>query len=89
MRTILMIILICIYNQGWTQQAGTEVLGDSGIETYRIVSDRSMYIVGEEINFRVFNQSPQSIKMMEWSKVFFLELISLGFYWSLKFNPCT
>ncbi|MCK5691547.1 MAG: hypothetical protein KAI08_01830 [Bacteroidales bacterium] len=76
MRTILMIILLCICNQGWTQEAGAEVLGASGIETYRIVSDRSMYIVGEEINFRVFNQSPQSIKMMEWSNVFYLELIS-------------
>jgi len=71
-----MISLICICSLGRTQEAGTEVLGDSGMETYRIVSDRSMYIVGEEINFRVFNQSPQSIKMMEWSSVFYLELIS-------------
>lgn len=71
-----MIILVCLCSQGWTQEGGTEVPRASGIESFRIVSDRSMYIVGEEINVRVFNQSSQALKMMEWSRVFYLELIS-------------
>ena len=76
MRAILILCLICIYNQGWTQQAGTEDLVDPGIEKYKIVTDRSRYIVGEDINFRVFNQGPESMKKMKWSSVLYLELIS-------------
>lgn len=76
MKTILILCLICISSQGWTQQAGTEDLVDPGIEKYKIVSDRSRYIVGEDINFRVFNQGPESMKKMKWSKVLYLELIS-------------
>jgi len=76
MRTILILCLICIYNQGWTQQAGTEDLVDPGIEKYKIVTDRSRYIVGEDINFRIFSQGPESMKKMKWSSVLYLELIS-------------
>ena len=76
MRAILILCLICIYNQGWTQRAGTENLVDPGIEKYKIVTDRSRYIVGEDINFRVFNQGPESMKKTKWSSILYLELIS-------------
>lgn len=71
-----MLCLICIYNQGWAQQAGTEDFVDPGIEKYKVVTDRSRYIVGEDINFRVFNLGPESMKKMKWSSVLYLELIS-------------
>lgn len=71
-----MIILICICSRGWTQQASNEDPVDPGIEKYKIVTDRSRYIVGEDIKFRVFNQSPESVKKMKWSSVLYLELIS-------------
>ena len=71
-----MIILICICGQGWTQQVDTEDQLDPGIEKYKIVSDRSRYIVGEDIHFRVFNQGLESMKKMKWSSVLYMELIS-------------
>lgn len=68
-------ILIWICLEVWTQQPepGSRPVG---IEDYRIVTDRTIYIAGEEINFRVFNQCSDSLKMINWSKTFYLELIS-------------
>ncbi len=71
-----MIVLICICCQGWTQQVSAEDQLNTGIEKYKILSDRSRYIVGEDIQFRVFNQGLESMKKMKWSSVLYMELIS-------------
>jgi len=76
MRILLNICLICICSQGWTQQAGTEDPVGPDIERYTIVTDRGLYIVGEDINFRVFNHGLESMQKMKWSSVFYMELIS-------------
>ena len=46
------------------------------VEEYRLFTDRGVYIAGEEIKFRVFNLSPDSLKELDWSKVYYVELIS-------------
>ena len=43
---------------------------------YRMMTDRTIYVVGEEVRFRVFNLSSDSLIEMGWSRVFYLELIS-------------
>lgn len=50
--------------------------GHDNNERYRILTDRSIYIAGEEINFQVFNLSADSLKELNWSKVYYMELIS-------------
>ncbi|MEN8229535.1 MAG: hypothetical protein ABFS38_15350 [Bacteroidota bacterium] len=45
-------------------------------EEYRLLTDRSIYIAGELLNFRVFNLSPDSLQELGWSKVYYAELIS-------------
>jgi len=76
MRTILILSLICIFKQGWTQGEDKEALLDQGLEKYKIITDRSRYIVGEDINFRLFNHNTVSMKKVKWSGVLYLELIS-------------
>lgn len=70
------IFLIWICLEGWSQQSDQGGQPGPGNENYRIFTDRTIYIAGEEINFRVFNQSSESLKKISWSKVFYLELIS-------------
>ena len=76
MRVLFNIYLVWICCQGWSQQKGLVQPGDLSIERYRVLTDRSIYIVGEVINFRVFNLSSDSLQELDWSKVFYIELIS-------------
>jgi hypothetical protein len=45
-------------------------------EQYRIITDRSAYITGEKIRFRIFNDARNKLKEIDWSKIYYLELIS-------------
>ena len=47
-------------------------------ESYRFLTDRSIYIAGEEIYFRVINISPEELRELNWSKVYYTELVSPG-----------
>ncbi len=76
MRLLLNICLISLCCQEWSQQAGLERPVDISIANLRILTDRSNYIAGEDINFRVFNLGPESLQELNWSNVFYLELIS-------------
>ncbi len=76
MKAIVIICFFWIFCQGWSQQAGQKAPVDSGFENYRIMTDRSIYMVGEDINFRVFNLHREALNEINWSKVFYVELIS-------------
>ena len=43
-------------------------------EKYYLMTDRTIYAVGEKIIFKVFNNSPGSIKSAYWSRVLYVEL---------------
>ncbi len=47
-------------------------------ESCRILTDRSVYVAGEDIRFTVFYRSPGGSEDPVWSKVFYAELISPG-----------
>ncbi|MFC2098352.1 hypothetical protein ACFLSP_01270 [Bacteroidota bacterium] len=49
-------------------------VGDSYNERFELMTDRSMYAVGEKIYFKAFNVSPQKLKTTCWSKVLYVQL---------------
>lgn len=52
-------------------------------EECRILTDRSLYVAGEDINFSVYYRGPGGMAVPEGSQVFYLELISpAGEAWS-------
>lgn len=44
--------------------------------SYHLMSDRSIYVAGEQVMIRVFNLNPEYLKENPWSTVYYLELIS-------------
>jgi hypothetical protein len=62
--------------------AGTPIMAqpetESGeaLEKYVISTDRSLYISGEQIRFRIFNISSQSLKKLDWSSILYVELVT-------------
>jgi len=74
---VLFCLSLCLISfHGWSEQKGMEQPGDLSTERYRVLTDRSIYIAGEVINFRVFNLSSDTLHELDWSKVFYIELIS-------------
>jgi hypothetical protein len=79
---LLMIILVCLNNftvdiYGSNKAKGDEPeekIEDIYNEKYYLMTDRTMYAVGERILFKVFNISPDPIKSTHWSKVMYIEL---------------
>jgi hypothetical protein len=51
-----------------------EKIEDIYNEKYYLMTDRTLYAVGEKILFKVFNISPGPIESIHWSKVMYLEL---------------
>lgn len=76
MRLIFSLLFIWISTQAWTQLGVATLQSQETNARYRILTDRSIYITGEEINFQVFNLSTDSLKELNWSKVYYLELIT-------------
>ena len=75
-RGLVSMILLWIFIQGLPQKADSNTALDISAENYRILTDRSIYIAGEVLNFRIFNLNPEYLQNISWSKVFYLELIS-------------
>lgn len=77
-----MIILVCSGNLtagffGSSYKPGSErqqEIEDIYNEKYYLMTDRTLYAVGERILFKVYNLSPDPIKSVNWSKVMYLEL---------------
>ena len=76
MRRYFHIYLFLICSQCWSQPSSAEPQVGGSYEKYRMLTDRSIYMVGEDIHVRIFNLSTDLIKDMDWSKVFYTELIS-------------
>ncbi|RLD26646.1 MAG: hypothetical protein DRI70_05380, partial [Bacteroidetes bacterium] len=77
-RGLVSMILLWIFIQGLPQNVDSNTALDISAENYRILTDRSIYIAGEVLNFRIFNLNPENLQNISWSKVFYLELISPG-----------
>lgn len=45
-------------------------------ESCRILSDRSIYVAGEDIRFSLFYRQPEGAEANDWSKVLYAELVS-------------
>ncbi|HER09814.1 MAG TPA: hypothetical protein ENO20_12985 [Bacteroides sp.] len=45
-------------------------------ETYALMTDRSIYISGENIRLRIFNRSSEAVRSLPWSDVLHVELIT-------------
>ena len=61
----------------WSQTAISPSENPQG-ESCRILTDRSIYMAGEDIRFTLFYRSPDGMEKPNWSKVFYAELISPG-----------
>ena len=76
MRAIRIGMVLCwmlgVFTDGLLARQGEE----GEVLQYRIMTDRAIYMVGEELRFRVFNLNSDSLLEMGWSRVFYLELIS-------------
>lgn len=68
----LTILLSCL---GVTRAQMDTTLARQIREQFNIVTDRDKYCVGENIQFYIFNKSPQQVKNNNWSSVIYLELI--------------
>jgi hypothetical protein len=81
-KIFLIIILVCLNNLTVHIYGTNKAKGDEPLEKieniynekYYLMTDRTIYAVGEKILFKVFNLSPPSIKSIHWSKVLYLEL---------------
>jgi hypothetical protein len=49
---------------------------DTGTESFRVVTDRSVYVSGEDIHYSAFNLSSTFLKDIKWSTVYYVELIN-------------
>jgi hypothetical protein len=81
-KILLMIIPGCLNNLAVDIYGSYNAKGDEPVEKiediynekYYLMTDRTLYAVGEKILFKVFNLSPGPIKSIDWSKVMYLEL---------------
>ena len=74
------ILHICFLLAGlnsWSQSSESPASYPLG-ESCRMLTDRSIYVAGEDIRFTVFYRSPGGLEEPVWSKVFYAELISPG-----------
>lgn len=78
MRAIKLYITVILSGIGLIAISGQTLLDTK--EQYRIITDRSAYITGEKIRFRIFNSAPNKLKEIDWSKIYYLELISPAGY---------
>jgi hypothetical protein len=69
MRGIITICLVFIFVQGWSQ-------AEISYSQPRILTDRSLYMAGESVRYRVFSQGQELSFDPDLSKVYYLELIS-------------
>lgn len=72
--TYLGLILACMHS--WSQQPSSLAALPPEGESVRILTDRSIYVAGENILFSVFYRSPVEGQEAAWSKVGYVELIS-------------
>ena len=68
MKGIIYISLLFVFMPGWS-------MSEDNDGPYRVFSDRSLYMAGESIRYRVYNTSPD-LSDPGLSKVFYMELIS-------------
>ena len=68
------LLLASLYS--WSQNAPLPVTDRLEGESYLILTDRSIYVAGENIRFSVFYRSPGEASETDWSKVGYVELIS-------------
>jgi hypothetical protein len=76
MRLLLIITLACITFQGRSQSTEGIPYGQDNRENFRFLTDRSLYIAGEVIYFKVCNLSSQALQEMNLSNVYYTELVS-------------
>jgi len=76
-KSILHICFLLVSLNTWSQVAISSSANPLG-ESCRILTDRSIYMAGEDIRFSVFYKGPGGLDDPVWSKVFYAELISPG-----------
>jgi len=76
-KSILHICMLLVSLNTWSQTA-INFLEDPFGEHCRILTDRSLYMAGEDIRFSLFYWGPDGLEKPNWSKVFYAELISPG-----------
>jgi len=69
MKGVIYICLVFLFVQGWSQ-------AEVSYSQPRILTDRSLYVAGESVHFRVFSQGPEQSFDPDLSKVYYMELIS-------------
>ena len=69
MKGILYIALLFIFARAWSEDQSPD-------GTYKIMSDRSLYMAGETIRYRISNTDPDRLEKPELSRVYYMELIS-------------
>lgn len=69
MKGIIYISLLFVFMRGWS-------MSEDHDGPYRVIADRSLYMAGESIRYRVYNTSPDPSTDPALSKVFYMELIS-------------
>jgi len=57
-------------------RGGTLMDGVQTAESYRLMSDRGIYVAGEQVLIRIFNLNPELMNNPGWSSVYYLELVS-------------
>ena len=75
-KPVLYMILLLASLHSWSQQASFLAAHTPEGESCRILSDRSIYVAGENIRFSVFYRSPGEVSETDLSKVGYVELIS-------------
>lgn len=51
------------------------IMHDGYNEKYAVLTDRNIYVAGEELCFSVFNLSDRHVRKAGWSKIFYIELV--------------
>lgn len=75
-KTVLYMILLLASLHSWSQQPSFSSALPLEDESCRILTDRSIYVAGENIRFSVFYRSPGEASETDLSKVGYVELIS-------------
>lgn len=83
-KIVLFVLLAGMCNVTFGQQVPVKNDYSSVIEKLQIISDRSTYIVGEELSFLIHLSLDGTNQLNEWSQVAYLELISYDGIASVK-----
>jgi hypothetical protein len=83
-KIVLFVLLAGMCNVTFSQQVPVTNDYSDVIEKLQIITDRSTYIVGEELSFLIHLSLDGTSQLNEWSKVAYLELISFDGIASVK-----